>query len=327
MLPQDTQDFYEKVKDTNVTAVPALNFTSELFHGASFDVSEGDSVEAIEALPEVKKVWPVSIVYAPQPDAEHRGEGPDILKWDPHVLTRVNDVHDRGIDGNDVIVAVVDSGIDYNHPALGGGFGPGFKVEAGWDFVGNEYDVENPSVFYPGPDPKDCMGHGTHVAGIIASGNKDLPGVAPNARLRAYKVFGCSDGVTEDIIGQAIIRAFEEGADIITASLGSDRGFPDNVVATLISKITAQGTFVSAAAGNSGIRGMRLLAQQPDRISLTRLGRTLPHKQPRQRLWLPDRRQRRAPAKGRLQGRSQVQRWRVARHCKLQRFAHRGIRS
>ncbi|KAI9150616.1 Peptidase [Paramyrothecium foliicola] len=251
----DTEGFYEAVKETNITALPALNFTTELFHGASFDILNGTakSIEEIEALIEVEKVWPVTIVYAPQPD--ETGKGPEVLKWDPHVLTRVNDAHEHGYDGSDIIVAVVDSGIDYTHPSLGGKFGPGNKVESGWDFVGDAYNVEEPSVYYPDDDPMDCMGHGTHVAGIVASGNKDLPGVAPNARLRAYKVFGCGDGTTEDVIAKALIQAFEDGADIITASLGSNSGFTENLSASVISKITAQGTFVSAAAGNSGIRG------------------------------------------------------------------------
>ncbi|KAL0930195.1 subtilisin-like protease [Colletotrichum truncatum] len=253
----DTEGFYEKVQLTNNTAQPALNFTSDIFHGASFELLNHttQSISEIEALPEVKHIWPVSYVYAPTPEANDVGKGPQIAKWDPHVLTKVNDAHKLGFDGKDVIVAVVDSGIDYTHPDLGGGFGKGFKVESGWDFVGDNYAVESPNDLYPDDDPKDCQGHGTHVAGIIASSNKDLPGVAPNARLRAYKVFGCGDGTTEDVIAQAFIQAYEDGADIITASLGSDRGFAENVVAQVITKITAKGTFVSAAAGNSGARG------------------------------------------------------------------------
>ncbi|KAM0279692.1 hypothetical protein ACHAQH_004494 [Verticillium albo-atrum] len=239
----DTEGFYEAVSLTNNTAVPALNLTSDIFHSASFDLS----------LSEVLKVWPVAVVFAPSPD--ETGKGPEISKWDPHVLTKVNGVHAKGFDGSDIVVAVVDSGIDYTHPDLGGGFGDKFKVEAGWDFVGDAYKVESPDVLYPDADPKNCMGHGTHVAGIIASSNKDLPGVAPNARLRAYKVFGCEDGTTEDIIAEAIICTYEEGADIISASLGSTRGFAENMVAGVVGRITEKGAFVSAAAGNSGIMG------------------------------------------------------------------------
>lgn len=65
-----------------------------------------------------------------------------------------------GYDGKGVIIAVVDSGIDYLHPSLGGGFGEGFKVESGWDFVGDNYSTSSPDVLFPDDDPIDCLGHG-----------------------------------------------------------------------------------------------------------------------------------------------------------------------
>ncbi|KAJ0289599.1 hypothetical protein CBS470a_004280 [Colletotrichum nupharicola] len=101
----------------------------------------------------------------------------------------------------------------------------------------------------------DCAGHGTHVAGIIASQNEYNPGVAPNARLRMYKVFGCEDGTTEDVVIAGFLRAFEEGADVITASLGSALGFPCIAASIVVSKIQAAGVVVTAAAGNSGSAG------------------------------------------------------------------------
>ncbi|KAK1727104.1 peptidase S8/S53 domain-containing protein [Colletotrichum acutatum] len=70
----------------------------------------------------------------------------------------------------------------------------------------------------------DCAGHRTHVAGIVASSYEDLPGVAPDARLRIYNVFGCGGSSMEDVIAQGFIQAYEEGADIISASLGSNAG-------------------------------------------------------------------------------------------------------
>lgn len=50
----------------------------------------------------------------------------------------------------------IDTGIDYTHPALGGGFGPGYKVVGGYDFVGNDYNGHNTPV--PDPDPIDKCG-------------------------------------------------------------------------------------------------------------------------------------------------------------------------
>jgi subtilisin family serine protease len=209
----------------------------------------------IEALPEVKRLWPVAVVHAPKPLAI--GVDPKISKWDPHVLTKVNDVHKLGFKGKGIVIAIIDSGIDYTHPSLGKGFGKGFKVDGGWDFVGDRFDPDNLATMRPDGDPMDCLGHGTHVAGIIASSDPDLPGVAPEASLRSYKVFGCEDGTAEDIMAQALIKAHEEGADIISASLGSTIGFPENIVAATISKVTKMGTLVVGSAGNTGQLGKR----------------------------------------------------------------------
>src|SRR5881628_649832 len=60
------------------------------------------------------------------------------------------------VTGAGTSIAIIDTGVDYNHPALGGGFGPGHKVVAGYDFVDND------------TDPMDTDGHGTGVAGLAA---------------------------------------------------------------------------------------------------------------------------------------------------------------
>lgn len=90
----------------------------------------------------------------------------------------------RAARGDGVTVAVVDTGVDYGHPDLGGGFGAGRKVVAGYDFVNGD------------GDPRDDNGHGTHVAGIVA-GDGGVQGVAPKATLTAYKVLDARGGGTE----------------------------------------------------------------------------------------------------------------------------------
>jgi subtilisin family serine protease len=98
---------------------------------------------------------------------------PELSTYGLHNLTGVNRVHDAGYAGQGVKVAVIDTGVFYNHPALGGGFGPGFKVSGGYDLVGSGYPGGDP---IPDDDPHpekmgtDRVGlfHGTHVAGIIA---------------------------------------------------------------------------------------------------------------------------------------------------------------
>jgi thermitase len=158
----------------------------------------------------------------------------------------------------DLVVAVLDTGVDYNHPEFAGRMvkGPNFayrkpepatadKPAAKPDFPG----VPQPT----GPDdPLDDFGHGTHVAGIIAAGadGKGVVGVAPRVKIMAVKVLGASGGGTTWDIAQGIQYAYTHGAKIINLSLGgpSQNGF----VEMLIADARARGTLVVAAAGNNG---------------------------------------------------------------------------
>ncbi|KAH7375195.1 peptidase S8/S53 domain-containing protein [Plectosphaerella cucumerina] len=263
----DTEGFYEAVKEVGVSVTPGLNFTSDIFHGASFDLANAtaESVASIQDLGEIARVWPIEIYSLPTPEGNSslRADdddppvmsNPDFKRFHPHLLTNVLEVHERGFNGSDVVVAVVDSGVDYNHPALGGGFGPGFRVEAGYDVVGPNFDPADPSAIEPNGDPMDCNGHGTHVAGILGSSWPQLIGVAPAVRLRSYKVFGCSPFTTSDYIMQGFILAFEGNPDIISASLGNDLGFVESPIVQVLNRISDAGVLVVAAIGNSGTQG------------------------------------------------------------------------
>ena len=110
--------------------------------------------------------------------------------------------------GKGIFVAVVDSGVNAEHPDLAG------QVVAGWDFVDNDND---PS---PGGNaPEEA--HGTFIAGIIAAAVNDvgMAGVAPDARI--LNVRACSDGecLTLDAVN-AIHYAVDHGADIVNLSFG-----------------------------------------------------------------------------------------------------------
>lgn len=153
----------------------------------------------------------------------------------------------HGTRGDGVIVAVLDSGIDYLHPALGGGFGDAFKVESGWDFVNAD------------ADPMDDFGHGTHVAGIIAADSPELEGVAPGARLIAFKVLDeTGAGLMSDVIA-AIERTVDldgdldlsDRADVANVSLGGPP-LPDDPVAAAVDNAVSMGVVFCVAAGNAG---------------------------------------------------------------------------
>ena len=157
-----------------------------------------------------------------------------------------------------VTVAIIDTGIDYTHPALGGGFGPGFKVIGGWDFVNND------------ADPMDDAGHGTHVAGIVAGQSDDFTGVAPDASLIAYKVLGANGSGSESNVIAAIERAADpnqdgntsDHVDVANLSLGGG-GNPDDPGSIAIDNATAAGVTFAIAAGNTGVRVQLSHHRQP----------------------------------------------------------------
>jgi hypothetical protein len=118
------------------------------FFGASITVPWG-ALNQIQELNYVKKI--------------HRNKRMRICLNESVTLIRADSVRNRyGTDGDSIIVGILDTGIDYNHPALGGGFGPGFKVIGGYD------------VFNQDDDPMDDHSHGTHVAGIIAADGEQI---------------------------------------------------------------------------------------------------------------------------------------------------------
>jgi subtilisin family serine protease len=209
------------------------------------------------------------------------------LAWDPSGLN---------LRGDGVRVAIIDTGIDYIHRDLGGDgnySGKSFtgssapwtaKVVGGYDFAGDDYDSTNTPK--PDGDPMDCAyvpgsgqncGHGSHVAGILAGyglngdGSRytgayspalaylDLsiaPGVAPGAKLYAYRVFGTYGGT--NLLIQAIDRALDpnkdgniaDHVDVISMSLGSFYGTGEDADSVAVNRAVAAGVTVVAAGGN-----------------------------------------------------------------------------
>lgn len=161
-----------------------------------------------------------------------------------------------GLDGTGTTIGIIDTGVDYTHPDLGGCFGVSCKVVGGYDFVNND------------PNPMDDHGHGTHVA-ATAAGNgtyrdsngvsHPLPGVAPGAKIYAYKVLSASgSGSTSGIIA-AIERCtdpnldgnFLDHLDVCSLSLGGG-GDPDDPMSLAIDLASKNGVVFTVAAGNSG---------------------------------------------------------------------------
>jgi subtilisin family serine protease len=148
----------------------------------------------------------------------------------------------------------MDTGIDYNHPDLGGGFGPGHRVAGGYDFVGDAY-TGFPSTPHPDPDPMDCGGHGTHVAGILGA-NGGVVGVAPGVTFNAYRVFGCSGTTTGDIMLAAMERVLADGNQVLNMSIGSSYQWPNYPTARASDNLVNGGVVVVCSAGNAGANGL-----------------------------------------------------------------------
>ncbi|KAF7551263.1 hypothetical protein G7Z17_g5119 [Cylindrodendrum hubeiense] len=262
-------------KEVAGQATTRLEFDYKLFKGVSIqfnDLEKADDLAAnIAALPAVKNMWQVKVYSIPDPQIEWVGTpGVDHAisrkkraineteadTFSPHVMTQVNKLRAKGITGKGVKVAVIDTGIDYKHPALGGCFGPDCLVSFGTDLVGDDYDGYN--TVYPDDDPMDCQGHGSHVAGIIAAQENSMgfTGVAPDVSLGAYRVFGCDGEAGNDVLIAAFNQAYEDGADIITASIGGASGWSEEPWSVAVSRIVEQGVPCTVSAGNSGDVGM-----------------------------------------------------------------------
>ncbi len=155
-------------------------------------------------------------------------------KSGPYIGTKT--ASESGFDGTGITIAVIDTGVDYNHPDLFG-FGEQGKVIGGYDYIDKD------------STPIDTNGHGTEVTGIIAADGQ-LKGIAPKSKILAYRVSDDGNSVSSDLIIKAIERAIVDGADIINISLGINR--TNQKIDNAVNKAMEQGILVVTAAGNNG---------------------------------------------------------------------------
>lgn len=167
----------------------------------------------------------------------------------------------EGADGAGVVIAVIDSGVDFTHPDLSTASwvnsaedcGNGIDDDAngyvddcyGWDFVGND-----PTQFNNG-----ASDHGTHVAGVIAAARNrtGMTGVAPRAKIMALNV-NRGSYISGGNVAAAIRYAVDNGADIINLSLASAPGAaPTSAITSALAHAKANDVLVVTAAGNHGV--------------------------------------------------------------------------
>jgi subtilisin family serine protease len=200
------------------------------FHGFAARIPAG-LLDRVRALPDVAAV---------HPDVELRVDLAQSvpLVGAPQVWSAL------GYRGAGITIAVLDTGIDHAHADLGGCFGGACKVGGGYDFVNGD------------ATPNDDNGHGTHVAST-AAGAGAVPGVAPDARLLAYKVCGSDGTCATSAVLAGLERAIDpnddgdpsDHAEVINLSLGGP-GHPDDPLSQAVDSATTAGALVVASAGN-----------------------------------------------------------------------------
>jgi thermitase len=163
---------------------------------------------------------------------------PDIVnpsRTYPLTLTHTLEGWDYTRGDNSIIIAVLDSGINLNHPEFSG------RILSGYDFINND------------ADPTDDHGHGSHTAGIIAAGidnGHGMVGICPQCSILPVKVLNYNNAGTWSSVAQGIIFATDQGARVINLSLGAT--VSSQTLEAAISYAIERNVLIVAAAGNMG---------------------------------------------------------------------------
>ncbi|MGE8206524.1 S8 family peptidase [Heyndrickxia sp. NPDC080065] len=174
------------------------------------------------------------------------------LQWDIKQVTNNGESWNlpggtgKSASGDDIVVAVIDTGIDYTHPDLKANYAYG-------------------KSFVPGyPDAKDQNGHGTHVAGSIAAKGRTM-GIGPDLKVASYRVFGPTGEATTASIAEALMTAADDNVDVVNMSLGGYAWYQDpefttkDIVAEeqmfnrAINYAIKKGVTVVGSAGNNAV--------------------------------------------------------------------------
>ena len=260
-LKAEKADFKAQAAKERLAYKERLSFNT-IWNGISIAASP-ETAASLGKLDGVKNVWPVLTISIPR-----------TVDADPELSTAIAQTgadvaqNELGLTGAGVKVAVMDTGIDYDNPSLGGdgtarsnsASFPNSRVIAGRDLVGDAYNANPADPAYnptPAPDalPDDCQGHGTHVAGIVGASGA-IRGVAPGVQLGSYRVFGCNGSTTADIMLQAMEAALADGMQILNMSIGSSfMTWPQYPTAAGSDRLVRKGMIVVASIGNSGADG------------------------------------------------------------------------
>jgi lantibiotic leader peptide-processing serine protease len=220
------------------------NFLSEI--KKSSNVLEAGVQNIVQ--PEQAAIEEVALVSSYGADADLYNS----LQWDIKQVTQDGESWTlpggtgKSVDGKDIVVGVIDTGIDYNHPDLKDNYAYG-------------------KSFVPGyPDAMDQNSHGTHVAGSIAAKGRTM-GIGPDLKVAAYRVFGPTGGAETSHIAEALMTAADDNVDVVNMSLGGYDWFqnPDYVTKDVVADVRLfnraiqyaiqKGVTVVGSAGNNAV--------------------------------------------------------------------------
>ncbi|HZE88114.1 MAG TPA: S8 family serine peptidase, partial [Verrucomicrobiae bacterium] len=168
---------------------------------------DADGLEALAKMPQVESVYLDGTVHA--------------LDTEGNALIGSTSVNAGGYTGAGMAVAIVDTGIDYTHPALGGCLGnvSSCRVKGGFDFVNND------------SDPMDDNGHGTECSGVAGANSGSLKGVAPGVNFVGLKVLAANGSGSFSAIDSALnwVLTNRVGFNIKVVSMSLGDGSQHNV--------------------------------------------------------------------------------------------------
>lgn len=249
----------EKVKAETASVLEANLNDEEIFKSAyvrmsetekklyrTYEINIGDNVDSEALLDELRKNDNIEYAELDQPLVLYMNPNdsrfPELYGLKNMQCPKAWDISQ----GEEIVVAVIDSGVDYNHPDIKANMWKDINGKYGYDFSDNNNDPMDD--FSPEGD-----GHGTHVAGTIAAvGNNEIGviGVAPKVKIMALKIF---PNAFDSVAAKALRYAVDHGAKVLNNSWGPTNRRPSNpVVENALNYVYEKGAIAVFAAGNSG---------------------------------------------------------------------------
>jgi hypothetical protein len=221
--------------------------------------ADATAIEALAAMPQVGKILPQFKLEKPEPVAEAMGDSPDAIEWGVSKIRAPQVWTTYGVTGAGAVAANVDTGVQYNHPALA----PHYRGNLGGGNYDHNYNWFNPAPNATCPDPAvpcDDDGHGSHTMGSIIGddGSANQIGVAPGAQWIA--AYGCCPSNEALLEAQQWMAAPTDLAGnnpdptkrphALNQSWGGPGG--SEIFEAVIASLRASGIFPSFSAGNNG---------------------------------------------------------------------------